>query len=296
MRDVILIFFSDAYVVGTHLNCLNFIKKLRKYTDYNLKTTKLLDSVFIGVCAVIRSNAACLCCFIGSDSVKFSCKHVIHWIKQEINFGNIFKATYCKLELPQEGLQKLCYLYRLSTGFVNYSITKTYLYDFYPLKPHFYIVKLEFTGVYIIFLISAQQAVLKSTHNLCFEQKYEKYQNFLSENFHFLVIKFSVYLNRCVFVMFNLLDLRGLDPFSEETWCTVKQLRNHNSCLLCDRSGWKWLKVSFRIVADDMLNITFFYFSLQKVEIAAGKILKYFFIQPRKKLHILCEILAYFYK
>ena len=35
-----------------------------------------------------------------------------------------------------------------------------------------------------------------STHNLCFEQKYEKYQNFLSENFHFLVVKISVYLKR----------------------------------------------------------------------------------------------------
>ena len=31
-------------------------------------------------------------------------------------------------------------------------ITKTYLYNFDPLKPHFYIVKLGFTGVYIIFL------------------------------------------------------------------------------------------------------------------------------------------------
>ena len=40
-----------------------------------------------------------------------------------------------------------------------------------------------------------------STHNLCFEQNPEKYQNFLSENFHFLVVKFSVYLNRHVFVM-----------------------------------------------------------------------------------------------
>ena len=40
-----------------------------------------------------------------------------------------------------------------------------------------------------------------STHNLCFEQKYEKYQNFLSENFPFLVVKFSIYLNRCVFIM-----------------------------------------------------------------------------------------------
>ena len=37
-----------------------------------------------------------------------------------------------------------------------HSITKTYLYNFDPLKPHFYIVKLGFTGVYIIFLISAQ--------------------------------------------------------------------------------------------------------------------------------------------
>ena len=41
--------------------------------------------------------------------------------------------------------------------FGNSSITKTCLYNFDPLKPHFYIVKLGFTGVYIIFLISAQK-------------------------------------------------------------------------------------------------------------------------------------------
>ena len=35
--------------------------------------------------------------------------------------------------------------------------TKTCLYNVDPLKPHFYIVKLGFTGVYIIFLISAQK-------------------------------------------------------------------------------------------------------------------------------------------
>ena len=82
-------------------------------------------------------------------------------------------------------------------------ITKTCIENFDPLKPHFYIIKLGFTGVYIIFVISAQnidcgyslepprrggsngypqsmfvEAVLTSTHNLCFEQKYEKYQNF----------------------------------------------------------------------------------------------------------------------
>ena len=34
------------------------------------------------------------------------------------------------------------------------NITKTYIYNFDPLKIHFYIVKLGFTGVNIIFLIS----------------------------------------------------------------------------------------------------------------------------------------------
>ena len=36
------------------------------------------------------------------------------------------------------------------------TITKTHLYNFDPLKPHFYIVKLGFAGVQVIFLISAQ--------------------------------------------------------------------------------------------------------------------------------------------
>ena len=45
------------------------------------------------------------------------------------------------------------------------------------------------------------EAVLTSTHNLCFEQEYEKYQIFLSEFFPFLGVKFSKYLNRHVFIM-----------------------------------------------------------------------------------------------
>ena len=38
-------------------------------------------------------------------------------------------------------------------------------------------------------------------HNLCFEQKCEKYQSFSSENFQFLEVKFSIYLKKRVFVM-----------------------------------------------------------------------------------------------
>ena len=92
-------------------------------------------------------------------------------------------------------------------------ITKTHLYNFDPLKPHFYTVKLGFTGVYIIFLISAQkhrlwvpvrtdaEAILTGTTIYVFEQKYEKYQTFYRKTFSFLVVKFSIHLNRYVFVM-----------------------------------------------------------------------------------------------
>ena len=45
--------------------------------------------------------------------------------------------------------------------------------------------------------------------NLCFEEKYETYQNFLSENIPFLVVKFSIYLNRRVFVMAALGHVHG---------------------------------------------------------------------------------------
>ena len=40
-----------------------------------------------------------------------------------------------------------------------------------------------------------------NTHNLCFEQKYEKISEILFEKVQFLVGKFSVYLNKHVFVM-----------------------------------------------------------------------------------------------
>ena len=51
---------------------------------------------------------------------------------------------------------------------------KTSPCNVYPLTPHFYIVKLGFT-----------EAVLTNTHNLYFEQKYEKYHNFSYKNCNF---------------------------------------------------------------------------------------------------------------
>ena len=41
-----------------------------------------------------------------------------------------------------------------------------------------------------------------STHNLCVWEEIQKISEFLSENFQFLVVKFSIYLNRHVFIMY----------------------------------------------------------------------------------------------
>ena len=92
-------------------------------------------------------------------------------------------------------------------------ITKTCLYNFDPLKPHFYKIKLGFTGVYIIFLISAQkhrlwyslEPPLRGGSNeypqSMFWAEIWKISEFFSEIFQFLEVKFSIYLNRRVFVM-----------------------------------------------------------------------------------------------
>ena len=104
------------------------------------------------------------------------------------------------------------HIHTYHTHYTHYTITKTRLYNFDPLKPQFFIVKLGFTGVYIIFLISTQNIDCgyslepprrggSNEYLLCFEQKYEKYQIFLSGIFQCLEVKFSMYLNRPVFVM-----------------------------------------------------------------------------------------------
>ena len=117
---------------------------------------------------------------------------------------------FCALSMKR--LQSACACNTVWSIFVirmkkTLPITKTLLYNFDSLKPHFYIVKLGFTGVYIIFLISVQNidyGYSLEPPRLCFEQKKEKCQSFSSENFQFLEMKFSICLYRRVFVMFNL--------------------------------------------------------------------------------------------
>ena len=90
----------------------------------------------------------------------------------------------------------------------RFFITKTCLYNVYPLKPHFYIVKLGFTGVYVILLISAQKHRLlyslepprlggsnEYPQSMFWAEIWKKKSKFLSENLpFFLVVKFTVYL------------------------------------------------------------------------------------------------------
>ena len=94
-------------------------------------------------------------------------------------------------------------------------ITKTCLYICDPLKPHFYIVKLGFTGVYIIFLIFAQN--IDCGYSLepprrggsneypqsMFWAEVWKISVFYLKFFNVLEVKVSIYLNRRVFVMYS---------------------------------------------------------------------------------------------
>ena len=130
-----------------------------------------------------------------------------HGITKTCSRGTV-NGISCKLS-PEE---KVCIWapFRFSWGWHH----ETYLYNFDPLKHHFYIVKLGFTRAYIIFLISDQN--IDCEYSLepprrggsngypqsMFEQKYEKISEFFYlKKFSFLEVKFSIYLNRRVFVM-----------------------------------------------------------------------------------------------
>ena len=95
-----------------------------------------------------------------------------------------------------------------------FTITKTYLYNFDPLKPHFYVVKLGLTEVCIIFLISSHKHrlwVLVRTASMrrfwrvptiyVLSRNMKNIRIYFLKICHFLVVEFSVYLNRRVFVM-----------------------------------------------------------------------------------------------
>ena len=68
--------------------------------------------------------------------------------------GNILSGRLIMKYTQQNLRATLCKFPYIQT-LAGACITKTCLYNFVPLKPHLYIVKLGFTGVYLIVLISA---------------------------------------------------------------------------------------------------------------------------------------------
>ena len=134
-------------------------------------------------------------------------------IKPKVPFSN----QWCVLCFQMQSFLTLIYLCLRFSGitlFILHFITKTCLYNFDPLKPHFYTVKLGFTGVYIIFVISAQKHILWVLVRTASARRFYRVPTiyvlsrnmknirfFYVKNCHFWVVKFSVYLNRRVFVM-----------------------------------------------------------------------------------------------
>ena len=132
-------------------------------------------------------------------------------------------------------------------------ITKTCLYNFDPLQPHFYIVKLGLTEVYVIFLISSQN--ISCVYSLepprwggsneypqsMFWAEIWKISEFLSEKFHFSVVKLSIYLNRLVFVK-KALQEHYKQP-SPSSWTRWSQIPEKNVNIIKQGNSMPWLSI-----------------------------------------------------
>ena len=130
------------------------------------------------------------------------------WIWMSVDTGKL-SVCMCGQWKPRSAFAVLLW---------NHGITKTRLHNFDPLKPHFYIVKLGFIGVYIIFIILLKNIVCgyllepprRGGSNEypqsmfwaeTWKKKKKKKSEFLPENFQYFGGEISINLNRRVFVM-----------------------------------------------------------------------------------------------
>ena len=103
----------------------------------------------------VEKTSHCVCGWCDGSNVEVWKSHIAMWC---IKCGNVngvvinvemwMMSWIMCVDVDTPRFYNIC-------GYSIISITKTRLYNIDPLKPHFYIVKLGFTGVYIIFLISA---------------------------------------------------------------------------------------------------------------------------------------------
>ena len=95
-----------------------------------------------------------------ADGWDFRCKNCLKWWFRPKRFIVSTGCSACKtlnLTNQKKDMDSGCMGRQTESQAKELvAITKTCLFNFDPIKPHFYVVKLGFTGVHIIFLISAQ--------------------------------------------------------------------------------------------------------------------------------------------
>ena len=155
----------------------------------------------------------------------------------------------------------ICESAKSNVSLCNHAITKSYLYSFDPLKPHFYIVKLGLQGYALFFLYMLEN--INCGYSLepprrggsneypqsTFWTEIWKISELLSV---FLVVKLLIYLNRHVFVM-NIITAFSIAPDKREY--------PHIFFLISPRKHTSWLLFRSAFVAPlEIYN----YFRLRK--------------------------------
>ena len=154
------------------------------------------------------------------------------------------------------------------------SITKTYLYNLDPLKPHFYTVKLGFTGVHTIFLISAKNIDCgyslepprrggsnEYPQSMFWAEKWKNIRFFYLKTFSFLVARCSIYLNRRVFVMGIFIGKTDSRPILkwENAIYTLPTLIGIWTCLLflvCDFFPWLFFRAPSTMIWTILVEVS----------------------------------------
>ena len=84
------------------------------------------------------------------------------------------------------------------------------------------------------------EAVLTSTHNICFEQKYENSQNIATENCHFCSREKSLYIARACFHNVVMSCMYSINQYQSQVCHTHflllihQTIKHENVCMSCN--------------------------------------------------------------
>ena len=160
--DIIMV--KSLTLISNMLVAKSFLLSLRIDFDKRLLVDLLEKKIVSDISAWLKIKALdnkVKDFLLGSQSVMVDFVHLVQKGHSFIQMGD-WKVTLrngTNQKSLLNGISKMTLTEKIGTVLelvCLVSITKTYLCNFDPLKPHFYIVKLRFTGVYINFDISAK--------------------------------------------------------------------------------------------------------------------------------------------